>query len=127
MIYKGALIEESLEKKSILNKIKITKTEIIPVTEKMKTPWVKQWTFHYINILENNADNIAKDISKSLDSKHTHAWYVDFKNSKTHFVIFKDKVFKIDRKNKEKYNKAVKYGLKIGIPNQQLDFSPFKS
>ncbi|MCL5427983.1 MAG: hypothetical protein M1321_02265 [Candidatus Marsarchaeota archaeon] len=41
---KGTIIEESLEDKSILDELKITKKTIVRVTERHKTPWIKQWT-----------------------------------------------------------------------------------
>jgi hypothetical protein len=41
-----------------------------------------------------------------------------------HFVIFRRRVFKIDRSKSEKYTDVVKYGLSLGIPAYQLDFSP---
>ncbi|MEK6862555.1 MAG: hypothetical protein AABW57_00110, partial [Nanoarchaeota archaeon] len=63
----GVIIEESLEKKDVLNKLKIVKTKIEQVNEKHKTPWIKQWTLHTIEIPENQADIIANELSKSID------------------------------------------------------------
>jgi len=39
--FTGVIIEESLENKDILQRIKIIKTEIEKVTERDKTPWIK--------------------------------------------------------------------------------------
>jgi len=118
----GAIIEESLENKLILKKVRVLSTKIEKVTEKHRTPWISQWTLHTIEIPENRAKEIAKKISKSLDSKHV--WYADFKNDKTHFIIFRNKIFKIDRTSKEQYEEATKYGISLGIPEYQVDFSP---
>ena len=123
MNYEGIIIEESLEKKDILKEIEIIKTKVEPVTEKHKTSWIEQWTLHTVGIAENKAADIAEKISKSLDSEHN--WYADFKNEDIHFIIFRDKVFKVDRKSKEQYEEAKKYGISVGIPNYQLDFSPY--
>ncbi len=120
--FEGVIIEESLENKGILKKVKITKTKTEIVTKDHKTPWIKQWTLHTIDIPEKKADGIAEALSESLDSKHP--WYVDFKNKAFHYIIFRDKVFKIDRSKKEQYDKAVRYGISLGIPDYQLDFSP---
>ena len=60
--YRGVIIEESLENKDILKDIKILKTKIEPVKEKHKTSWVKQWTLHTIEVKEDQAENIAKEI-----------------------------------------------------------------
>jgi len=118
----GVVIEESLENKDILKDVKISETKVEEVTEEHKTPWIKQWTLHNVEIAENQADNVAEKLTKALDSKHS--WYADFKNDDFHYIIFRDKFFKIDRGKKEKYDEAVKFGLSLGIPDYQLDFSP---
>jgi len=120
--FNGVIIEESLENKDVLQKVKIIKTKVEEVTKEHKTPWIKQWTLHTVEIPENQADAVAKDLSKSLDSQHS--WYADFKNNKFHYIIFRNKIFKIDRSKPEQYQEATKYGLTLGIPDYQLDFSP---
>ncbi|HBI16701.1 MAG TPA: hypothetical protein DDY52_00885 [Candidatus Moranbacteria bacterium] len=120
--FKGVIIEESLENKDILEKVKIIKTDIEQVTEGHKTPWIEKWTIHAVEILDNQVDDIAKEISESLDSKHS--WYADFRNHDFHYVIFRDKVFKVDRSKSEQYGAVTEYGTSLGIPDYQLDFSP---
>jgi len=120
--YKGVIIEESIEDNSIIKKLKVLNTEVEKVTEEHKTPWIKQWTLHTVEIPENQADNIAKELSKILDSEHS--WYADFKNNNFHYIIFHNKVFFIDRKSKEQYDEAKKYGISLGIPEYQVDFHP---
>lgn len=118
----GVIIEESLEKKDVLKKVNILKTKIEKVTEKHKTPWIKQWTLHTVEIPENQVELVAKDLSSSLDAKHD--WYADFKNDSHHYIIFRNKVFFIDRRSKEQYDEAKKYGISLGIPEYQVDFHP---
>ena len=120
--YKGVVIEESLENASILKKLKIIDTKVESATEKHKTPWIKQWTLHTVEIPENQAYNIAKELGEVLDSEHD--WYADFKNNHFHYIIFRNKVFKVDRSKKEQYDNVIKYGVSLGIPDYQLDFSP---
>ncbi len=120
--YRGVVIEESLEKKDILQKLKIIKTKVEKVTREHKTPWIKQWTLHTVEIPEKQADKVAKELSKSFDSKHN--WYADFKTDRVHYIIFCNKVFKVDRSKKEEYAEATKYGISLGIPDYQVDFSP---
>lgn len=123
MNFKGVIIEESLEDKSVLKKVKILKTKIEPATEADKTPWLKQWTLHTVEVPENQAEEIAEEIRKSLETEHT-AWYADYKNNSTHFIIFPEKVFKINRTSAEEYKEARDYGISLGIPEYQVDFSP---
>lgn len=120
--FKGTIIEESLEDKVVLNTVKIVSTRISQVTERHQTPWIKQWTLYKVEIEPSQVDDIALQISKSLDSNHLHSWYADFKNDDTHYVIYKNKVFKINRTKIEEYLKAREYGLALGIPSYQIDF-----
>jgi len=122
MNYKGVIIEESLENKDVFKNIKILSTKIEQVVEKHKTPWLKQWTLHTVEIPENEGENVALEISKSLES--LHPWYSDFKDKNTHFIIFRNKIFKIDRTSKEQCNQAKEYGISLGIPYYQVDFKP---
>ncbi len=82
--FRGVIIEESLEKKDILQKVKIIKTKIEKVTREHKTPWIKQWTLHTVEVPEHQAKDIAKELSTSLDSEHS--WYADFKNDRFHYA-----------------------------------------
>lgn len=123
MNYKGAIIEESLENLDVLQDVKVLETKVSKVTERSKTPWLAQWTMHIVEISEDRAETIAEKLSRAIDRAHAGSWYADFKNETTHFVIFRDKVFKIDRTKKEEYDAAVEYGASVGIPRHQLDFS----
>lgn len=120
--YKGVIIEESLEKKDILRKVKILSTKVEKVIERHQTPWIAEWTLHTVLVPENKAGEIAEEVSKSLDSKHP--WYADFKNDTHHYIIFRDKVFFIDKKSREQYDEAKQYGISLGIPEHQVDFHP---
>ena len=122
MNYKGVVIEESFHDLTVLKQLKIILTEVEPVTESHKTPWIKQWTLHTVEINESDARSVSDKISTALDS--VHDWYADFKNDKYHFIIFRNKVFKVDRNKSEKYEEVKKYGIGLGIPDYQLDFSP---
>ena len=122
--YQGVIIEESLENKEVLKKIKIISTKVEPITDEHKTPWLSQWTLHVVEIPDNEAKEIAEGISKSLDRNHGGSWYADFKNDTYHYIIFRDKIFYIDRKRKEQYDEAKSYGISLGIPEYQVDFHP---
>lgn len=121
MNYTGVIIEESLEDKTVLDDIKIVETEVEAVTEKHKTPWINQWTLHTVEIPESLADSVAEKISQSLDREHS--WYSDYKNHDFHYIIFRDKFFKVDRSKKQQYGDVTKYGISLGIPDYQVDFS----
>jgi len=121
MDYEGTLIEESLSDKSVLQSVFVTSTRVEPVTPEHHTPWLKQWTLHSILIPAEDAAIVALQLGTSLNRR---GWYVDFKNETTHFVIFPNKIFKIDRNKPEHYAAVTAYGISIGIPEYQLDFTP---
>lgn len=66
MDYTGVVIKESLQKKAVLKKIKIVSTKVEAVTEKHKTPWLKQWTLNTIEVPEEKAQEIAKKYGISI-------------------------------------------------------------
>lgn len=123
MNYRGVIIEESLENTSILKEVKILETKVEPITPDHKTPWLKQWTIHTVEIFENTADKVAEKISKSFDKEHPD-WYADYKNDKYHYIIYQNKIFKVDLANPILYKDAKAYGISIGIPEYQVDFAP---
>ncbi|MDP4001174.1 MAG: hypothetical protein Q8P83_02955 [bacterium] len=122
MNYKGVIIEESLDNQEVLKLVKIIETKVEQATEEHKTPWVKQWTLHTVEIPEDEADSVAELLSKDLDKEHN--WYADFKNDKNHYIIFRGKVFKVDLANPVLYREAKQFGISIGIPEYQVDFAP---
>ncbi len=122
MNYKGVIIEESLENKSVLKEVNILNTKVEEVTPKHKTPWLKQWTLHTVEIPQEKAEEVAQKISKDLENRSS--WYADFKNDKLHYIIYKNKIFKVDLSNPKLYKDAKQYGISIGIPEYQVDFAP---
>ena len=122
MNYEGVIIEESLDDTSVLGLVKILGTEVEAVTPEHQTPWVLQWTIHTVDVPDDQADSVAEKIAGTLDPHH--GWYTDFKNDLFHYIIFRGRFFKVDRAAPAGYDAAVAYGLSLGIPDYQLDFSP---
>lgn len=123
MNYKGTIIEESLVDTTLLQEVKILETKVEPVTERHKTPWLTRWTLHSVEIPEEQAETFAQKVSKSFDQKHPN-WYVDYKNNTYHFIVFSNKIFKVDLHNPLLYQEAKQYGISLGIPDYQMDFVP---
>lgn len=122
MAYRGIIIEESLTDRSVMDGVLIVSTEVEKTNEGHKTPWISQWTMHTVEIPDDKADKFAERLSSALDAKHV--WYADFKNSTRHLIVFREKVFEINRAHPEEYAEARSYGASLGIPEYQLDFSP---
>lgn len=95
MKYSGCIIEESLKDKSVIN-------EFIILEE----------------IDESKIDNVVPSLQKSMVDDPI--WYCDLKCEDWHYIIFNDKIFKVNRDCPEQYEETRQYGLKRGIPNEQL-------
>ncbi|MES2087506.1 MAG: hypothetical protein V4467_00780 [Patescibacteria group bacterium] len=123
MNYSGIIIEESLKNLEVLAEVAVLKTEIETVTPEHHTPWLSQWTLHTVEISEEKVDLATKILSQTLISQPS-AWYADFKNENTHFIIFPGKIFKINKNSQQEYDAAKRYGISLGIPEHQVDFHP---
>jgi len=123
MNFRGVIIEESLQDKSVLKDVVILGTKIEPATDDHNTPWLNQWTLQTIEFPEHRAEQIAEKLSSAIDSLHPGSWYADFKNDMSHYIVFKNRVFKIDLQNPT-YRSAMEHGTTIGIPPHQPDFAP---
>lgn len=122
MDYTGTIIEESLLNPSVLSGVKVLSTKVEAVGPGHQTPWLKQWTLHRVEVPEAKAREVAQKLSLSLDYGHKNAWYADFKNSESHFIIYKDKIFIVSKGDRAGYAAAKNYGLALGIPVHQVDF-----
>jgi hypothetical protein len=122
MNYEGTIIEESLKDASVLQDVEVVSTKVEKVTKNHATPWIEQWTLHNVVISESQADDIAEKIKQALDTEHN--WYADFKNNSNHYIIYKDRIFKINRSKQKEYQAATDHGISLGIPSYQVDFSP---
>lgn len=125
MAYKGTIIEESLTDTAVLSNVRVLSKRVSKTTPENETPNLKQWTLYSVEIPDDQADKIATMLSGSLDSsgKNGH-WYADFKSSEKHIIVFPGKIFEVDRSAPAQYQEIVTYGLSVGIPAHQLDFSP---
>ena len=122
MDYEGVIIEESLEDASVLGSLEVLDTHVEPITPEHRTPWLGQWTLHKVRIPEARAHDVAEALSKALDGDHPASWYADFKNDTHHYVVYRGRVFLIDRRDAAQYAEAADYGISHGLPEHQADF-----
>jgi hypothetical protein len=120
MDFRGVIIEESLDDKSVLKGLRIEKTEVEAVTESFKTPWLKRWTLHHVVVPEKDVDGVVKAVSGAISLEHKSAWFANLGNGETEYVIFRDKVFRMKAGDKKIRMDVFRYGTSIGIPAHQL-------
>ena len=64
MNYKGVIIEESLENKDVLKDVTVLGTKVEDVTEGHKTPWIKQWTLHTVEVVGDRERRLQKSLAR---------------------------------------------------------------
>jgi hypothetical protein len=112
MVWKGVLIEESLEDKSLLNLTKIVETDIDRLKEDGKVR-----TLHKIEVEDNKKDEFIQTAIKKLKLK----FYTYLVKDKVMYVLFRDHMFKFSRGYPE-LEAAKEYGKRAGIPEEQMPF-----
>lgn len=120
MNYKGVIIAESLTDREIIDELEIVQKSIEQTNEDCNTPWLDIWSMYTVLIPEEKIDEYTLRISNLIEKKHANHWYCDFRNDKYHYVIFLDKIFKLDRTKKEDYTSMKQYGVSCGFPENQL-------
>lgn len=108
--YKGAIVEESLEDNRIINSLNISKIRIS--SEKKQED---RWHIYNVDVSEKDIENLSKMIK--------NRWYMHFWKGREVIAIFKGKKFRFNYDDKSTWKPAVEYGLSIGIPREQLDFT----
>jgi hypothetical protein len=105
-VLKGTIVENSLNNKDILNKVKIEKTYNSG-----------NWVLHDVFVDENQIPELQKHLSSG--PWYVHLWEQGKDDIK---VVFKEKVFDIKFRDKSTWQDAIAYGKSIGIREEQLDF-----
>jgi len=103
-MWKGWIIEESLEDKNFLLKLKVLKSVVERNTEGDQ---VEVWHLDTVEVDDANIDGIAQELEKQLKRRYyTH--FTDFNNL---LIIFKGKSFKIRlmERPKDEAHGAVKF------------------
>lgn len=105
-MYKGTIIENSLQDKSILTKIQVQATR-----------QAGDWILHNVFVEEAQIQQLSECLAEG--PWYIHLWEIGKDDVK---VIFKDRIFDIKFSDKSTWTDAVTYGKSIGIPEEQLDF-----
>jgi hypothetical protein len=116
---KGLLLYESLADISVLELLRITKTETWQVSNAAAYQ-PKIWTALSFEADDHQDDDIAEALSKALK---THGWYIDATTETSVYVIFPSKVFKYLKGAYSQREAAKEYARSIGIPESQLDWA----
>src|ERR1041385_4364477 len=105
-MFKGTIIENSLNDRSILEKLQI-----------QKTYQSGSWILHDVFVDEHQIPELSTNLADG--PWYIHVWEPGKDDVK---VVFKNKVFDITFSDKASWIDAIAYGKSLGIPDEQLDF-----
>lgn len=79
------------------------------------------WTFIEFQAEDNRADEVAQTLSEILIAGG--GWYADFGVGDPHVVVFAGRVFRYRTGDEAGRAEATEYGLSVGCPADQLDWT----
>ena len=112
--FHGIIVDKSLKSQKVL--------EQLNVLSKSTAPDEDAWTLYKISVPEEKVQETVQLIQKSLSGG---AWYAHLYDGTKVIAIFRNRVFEMVN-NPVFFRPAVKYGVSIGIPEEQLNFKPNK-
>ena len=114
----GLLLKESLSDVSVLDLLRITKTESWQVTN-AAVYQPTTWTAMSFEAEESQANTIAEKLSRALKPQ----WYINASTTGQVYVVFPCKVFIYPKGDSQQRAATQQYGRSLGIPDSQLDWS----
>lgn len=105
-IFKGTIIENSLNEKSVLDGLTIEKTSTIDGE-----------VLHSVLVEESQIDKLQKSIAPG--PWYIHLWQPGRDDVR---ILFRDKTFTIKYSDRGTWADAVAHGKALGIPDEELDF-----
>ena len=115
----GLILKESLEETSVLDSLRVTRTETWQASNAAAYQ-PNTWTALSFEADERQADTLAEALSRSLKPQ---GWYINASTATDVYVIFPNKVYKYRKGDSVQREEAKRYGLTVGIPESQLDWS----
>ena len=115
MVWRGVLIEESLEGRSLLDGVvEVGYAESFLEEEENKG----MMHFHQFEIPEEKKNWFIEESKKLLKD----GWYTHISDGKTLVIIFRHKVFEFSIDDRQTLEAARSYGRSVGIIDDQMPF-----
>ena len=116
-MFTGLLLKESLADASVLDALRVTKTEVWDVENAVD--WQpKRWTAVSFEGDDDQADALAGRLSRALKP----AWYANFSTETHAYVVFAGRFFKYLKGDGQARVDAQQHALSVGVPESQLDW-----
>jgi hypothetical protein len=117
-MWTGVIVEESLEDKAVLKKVKIVKTK-----ESFDDVTQSDWRIHTVEVDDKSIEVVVKLGSKCIKE----GWWMDFRRDNEAFIILKNKIFKITQDDLTNQKKAREYAISHGVDPRQAEFTKYFS
>ncbi len=114
-MWKGVIIKESLNDKSLLSLVSIIDSKETTLEKENERGIL---TFYSVEIDDSNFNEFIEIAQKSIKN----AFYIHICQNNEMVVIFNNKVFKFSADNLGKLNEAREYGISVGILKEQMPF-----
>ncbi len=82
---------------------------------------INPWTIYGVSIKAQDFERTVQTIQKNM--KLDKPYYAHFYRENELMVVFKEKIFRVASHNAT-WTPVIDYGVKMGIPKEQLDFWP---
>ncbi len=115
MVWEGVIIEESLESKYLLKLAKIVKTEQSILESEEEKGFLH---FHNIEVEDDKKAKFVEEAKNAIKQ----GWYLHICKDGKMIVVFKGQSFGFTKSQKDKIEQAKKYGMSIGIIEEQVQF-----
>ena len=109
-MYEGTIVEESLKDNRFLNSLNIQSVRI----SNTESP-TDRWHLYKVLIDESQLSQLSEELKPEK-------WYMHFWNGDDVIAVFPDKIYNFKYSDKSTWDDAIKHGLSLGIPQEQLDF-----
>ncbi len=118
-MYRGVLIEESLEDLGVLASVWQRPTDVVLLAAPTDAQ-PGQWTLITFEVDDVDAVNVANQLRDALVDG---PWYVDFNNGEHGYVVFSDQVFEYRSGDSASLDAAKNHARGRGIPDDQIDWA----
>ena len=116
MVWKGVIIEESLEDKTLLDMVNIVGTREATLKQE------EERGVMHLHLFEVE-DAKRTDFVEKAKSAIKQSWYIHIAKDETIVVIFKNKSFEFSVDEEDKVQEAKDYAMSIGINAAQIGFT----
>lgn len=119
-VFKGCIIEESLEDKTLLKLCEITDSTVGHDDNPDTNAGEPIWTIHQVEITRSKVEELVKLLRDNLKLPN---WWADISFQDEVYIVFKNKVFYGSNKDKNFVKTVRDYGKSVKLPQSQIPLS----